>query len=180
MGAMESIDPGGRAGSDAPTPQFEGGPAGLCMSGGEFLTFSLGSEEYVVDILKVQEIRHYEKPTQIAGAPPYIKGVVNLRGVIVPLVDLRLHLGVSQASYDGSTVVIILNLRQRVVGVVVDGVSDVIALKPEQIHPAAEWRGSTNLGFLTGVGCVKNGEQERMLILLDIEQLMAGEDLDLA
>ena len=92
----------------------------------EYLTFRLDQEEYGIDILKVQEIRGYEQPTRIANAPAFIKGVVNLRGTIVPIVDMRLKFNCAQADYNSFTVVIILNLRDRVVGIVVDSVSDVM------------------------------------------------------
>src|SRR5262245_53933128 len=116
--------------ADSPAP-LEHGP-----HGGEFLTFRLGAEEYGIDILRVQEIRSYEAPTRIANAPAFIKGVVNLRGVIVPIVDLRLKLGCESAEYNHFTVVIVLNVRGRVVGAVVDSVSDVLELNGEQIRPA--------------------------------------------
>ena len=146
---------------------------------GEFLTFKLGAEEYGMDILKVQEIRSYEAPTRIANAPDFIKGVVNLRGVIVPIVDLRLKFGVSDAKYDELTVVIVLNVARRVVGVVVDSVSDVLALSAAQIKPAPAFNAIFDTSYITGLGSVKNGEDERMLILADIEQLMSGADMGL-
>ncbi|MGZ9043697.1 MAG: chemotaxis protein CheW, partial [Telluria sp.] len=108
-------------------------------AGSEFLAFTLGSEEYGIDILKVQEIRGYEAVTRIANAPEFIKGVINLRGVIVPILDLRVKFRLSQADYDEFTVVIILNVAGRVVGMVVDSVSDVITLSPEQIRPAPKF-----------------------------------------
>ncbi len=142
---------------------------------GEFLTFRLGAEEYGIDILKVQEIRSYEPPTRIANAPPFIKGVVNLRGVIVPIVDLRLKLGCPSADYNDFTVVIVLNVKGRVVGAVVDSVSDVLALDTESIKPAPEMNSQVDMGFITGIGNV----DKRMLILLDIEGLMASHDMGL-
>ena len=108
----------------------------LAARAGEYLTFRLGGEEYGIDILRVQEIRSYEQPTRIANAPGYIKGVVNLRGVIVPIVDLRVRLGCAQAEYNHFTVVIVLNVKGRVVGAVVDSVSDVLELPAEAIRPA--------------------------------------------
>ena len=142
---------------------------------GEFLTFRLGQEEYGIEILKVQEIRGYEAVTAIARAPSFIKGVINLRGVIVPIIDLRIKFEVGQASYDQFTVVIVLNLGNRVVGIVVDSVSDVITLQPEQIKPAPEFASSLDTGFLTGIGAVN----QRMLILVDIERLMLSSDMAL-
>ena len=141
----------------------------------EYLTFRLGAEEYGIDILRVQEIRSYEEPTRIANAPSFIKGVVNLRGVIVPVVDLRLKLGCATAEYNGFTVVIVLNVHGRVVGAVVDSVSDVIELGGEQIRPAPEMNTSVDTTFITGIASVA----ERMLILMDIEALMSSADMGL-
>ena len=146
---------------------------------GEYLTFRLGGEEYGIDILRVQEIRSYEPPTRIANAPGFIKGVVNLRGVIVPIVDLRLKLGCESAEYNGFTVVIVLNVRGRVVGAVVDSVSDVMELGADHIKPAPELASGIDSGFITGIGSVKNGDAERMLILMDIEGLMSAADMGL-
>jgi len=145
----------------------------------EYLTFKLGAEEYGIDILKVQEIRGYEAPTRIANAPPFIKGVVNLRGVIVPIVDLRLKFNLGDASYDSFTVVIILNVIGRVVGAVVDSVSDVLELAADQIRPAPEFNSMLDASYITGLGTVKSGDSERMLILADIERLMTSTDMGL-
>ena len=147
--------------------------------GGEFLTFRLGGEEYGIDILKVQEIRSYEHPTRIANAPSFIKGVVNLRGVIVPIVDLRLKLGCETAEYSALTVVIVLNVKGRVVGAVVDSVSDVLELSKDAIKPAPEMSSAVDAGFITGIGSVKQGDVDRMLILMDIEGLMASQEMGL-
>ena len=144
-------------------------------AGGEFLTFRLGAEEYGIDILKVQEIRSYEPPTRIANAPSYIKGVVNLRGVIVPIVDLRVKLGCDSCEYNGFTVVIVLNVKGRVVGAVVDSVSDVLELSGDAIKAAPEMHTAVDTGFITGIGSVN----DRMLILMDIEALMASQDMGL-
>lgn len=141
----------------------------------EYLTFRLGQEEYGIDILKVQEIRGYEPPTRIANAPSFIKGVVNLRGTIVPIVDMRLRFNCAQADYNSFTVVIILNLRNRVVGIVVDSVSDVMDLAPENIRAAPDVESTIDNGCIVGLGSVA----ERMLILLDIEKLMSGLDMGL-
>jgi purine-binding chemotaxis protein CheW len=149
-------------------------------SGGEFLTFRLGSEEYGIDILKVQEIRSYEQPTRIANSPSFIKGVVNLRGVIVPIVDLRLKLGCDTAEYNSFTVVIVLNVKGRVVGAVVDSVSDVLELSREAIKPAPEMASTAvDTSFITGIGAVKAGDEQRMLILMDIEALMSSHEMGL-
>jgi purine-binding chemotaxis protein CheW len=147
----------------------------LAQASGEFLTFRLGGEEYGIDILKVQEIRSYEQPTRIANAPSFIKGVVNLRGVIVPIVDLRLKLACETAEYNTFTVVIVLNVKGRVVGAVVDSVSDVLELANDAIRSAPEMASVADTSFITGIGSVG----ERMLILMDIEALMASDDMGL-
>ena len=162
--------------------QTEAAPGGARVAAavaGEFLTFKLGAEEYGIDILKVQEIRGYENPTRIANAPAFIKGVVNLRGVIVPIVDLRIKFGLGEPQYDELTVVIILNIARRVVGVVVDSVSDVLALATEQIKPAPEFNAMLDASYITGLGSVQSGDVDRMLILADIEQLMSSTEMGL-
>jgi purine-binding chemotaxis protein CheW len=142
----------------------------------EYLTFRLDQEEYGIDILKVQEIRGYEPPTRIADAPNFIKGVVNLRGTIVPIVDMRLKFNCSKAEYDSFTVVIILNLRNRIVGIVVDSVSDVMELPADSLKAAPDVDSVIGSDAVLGLGSVG----ERMLILLDIEKLMSGVDMGLA
>ena len=141
----------------------------------EFLTFTLGKEEYGLDILKVQEIRGYDAVTAIANSPAFIKGVINLRGIIVPIVDMRIKFNLGKVEYNEYTVVIILNVAKRVVGMVVDGVSDVITLASEQIKPAPEFGSAFDTKYLTGLGTV----DDRMLILVDIEKLMGGRDMEL-
>jgi len=141
----------------------------------EFLTFTLGKEEYGIEILKVQEIRSYEQVTTIANAPGFIKGVVNLRGIIVPIVDMRIKFSLGEAEYNELTVVIVLNVAGRVVGMVVDGVSDVISLGHEQIRPAPDFSSTFDTKYITGLGTV----DQRMLILVDIEKLMTGSDMAL-
>ena len=157
--------------------------AARTAQGGEFLTFRLGEEEYGIDILRVQEIRSYEQPTRIANVPSFIKGVVNLRGVIVPIIDLRLKLGCASAEYNTFTVVVVLNVRGRVVGAVVDAVSDVLELSKDHIKPSPELNSSVDANFITGIGTIKNGQgegdRERMLILMDIEGLMSSADMGL-
>jgi purine-binding chemotaxis protein CheW len=117
-------------------------------SGQEFLIFTLGAEEYGIDILKVQEIRGYESVTRIANAPDFIKGVINLRGIIVPIVDMRIKFHLGRVEYDHQTVVIILNVAGRVVGMVVDGVSDVLTLATDQIMPAPEFGATLTAEYL--------------------------------
>jgi purine-binding chemotaxis protein CheW len=142
---------------------------------GEFLTLRLGAEEYGIDILKVQEIRGYDAITQIANAPEFIKGVVNLRGAIVPIVDMRIKFRLGNPTYDQFTVVIILNLGIRIVGIVVDSVSDVLSLTDDQIRPTPELGSVIDTEFISGLGTV----DERMLILIDIEKLMNSASMGL-
>ena len=141
----------------------------------EFLTFTLGAEEYGIDILKVQEIRGYNSVTRIANTPDFIRGVINLRGHLVPIVDLRVRFGLGDPRYDAFTVVIILNIGTRIVGIVVDSVSDVMTLKREQIRPAPEF--SSNLGteYLLGLGALA----DRMIILVDIACLLESAHMGL-
>ena len=145
------------------------------IAGREFLAFKLGKEEYGIDILKVQEIRGYETVTRVANAPDFIKGVVNLRGIIVPIVDMRIKFHLGEPTYDQFTVVIILNIGGRVVGMVVDSVSDVTTLSQEQIKPAPEMGTALNTDYLIGLGTL----EERMLILVDIDKLMSSSEMGL-
>ena len=141
----------------------------------EFLSFTLGAEEYGIDVQNVQELRSYEPVTHIANAPDFVKGVVNLRGIIVPIMDMRIKFSLSEATYDTSTVVIILNVAGSVMGIVVDSVSDVTTLTPEQIRPAPEFGSAIDTDYLIGLGTL----DERLLILVDIEKLMASDDTNL-
>jgi purine-binding chemotaxis protein CheW len=141
----------------------------------EYLLYTLGPEEYAIDILKVQEIRGYEAPTTIANAPDFLKGVINLRGTIVPIVDLRIKFNVGTADYTPFTVVIILNIGSRVVGIVVDCVSDVTLLRQEQIRPAPDFAATVDTKYINGL-CTLD---ERMLIVVDIERLMLSQEMAL-
>ena len=139
----------------------------------EFLAFALGGEEYGIDIQAVQEIRKVDPVTTMANAPAHLKGVINLRGIIVPIVDLRVWLGLDQANYDINTVVIVVSLHGQTVGLVVDGVSDVCTLGQEDIKPPPPLHGTMNTAYIVGIGT----EGERMLILVDIEALLSGDDM---
>ncbi len=161
---LQSTEAGSNAGGNSVTTNLR-----------EFLAFKLGAEEYGIDILRVQEIRSYEEPTRIANAPPFIKGVVNLRGVIVPIIDMRMKFNLEQANYDDFTVVIVLNIGSRVVGMVVDAVSDVITLKPDQLRPVPEFNSTIASDHILAIGAVEN----RMLILVDIEKLMTSSEMGL-
>nr|WP_314621643.1 chemotaxis protein CheW [uncultured Noviherbaspirillum sp.] len=141
----------------------------------EVLAFKLGSEEYGIDILKVQEIRGYDAVTRIANAPDYIKGVMNLRGIIVPIVDMRIRFNLGMPTYDALTVVIILTIGSRIVGMVVDSVSDVVTLTPDQIKPAPDIGTALDTRYLVGLGVL----EQRMLILIDIDQLLSSAEMGL-
>jgi len=147
--------------------------SGINSGANEFLAFTLGQEEYGVDILKVQEIRGYESVTRIANSPDYVKGVVNLRGTIVPIIDMRIKFNLGDPTYDQFTVVIILNIGKHVMGMVVDSVSDVTTLTQEQIKPAPDMGTTLDTNYLLGLGTLDG----RMLILVDIEKLMSSTEL---
>ncbi len=144
-------------------------------TGREYLAFSLGGEEYAVNILQVQEIRAYEKVTRIANMPSFIKGVMNLRGAVVPVVDLRVRFNVGKADYDASTIVIVINIGPRTIGMVVDGVSDVVAIKASELRPAPQIAGVLTAEFLEGVAIL----DKRMLIIVDINGLMSSKEMGL-
>jgi len=170
-----------QASADNAVLKANGGAPADSINANEFLTFTLGDEEYGVDILKVQEIRGYDTVTRIPDAPDYLKGVINLRGTIVPVVDLRIKFRLAKAEYNTFTVMIILNIAKRVVGIVVDGVSDVMQLTAEQIRPPPDFtsgdnhQGVSTSNFITGLGTLDN----RMLILVDIEKLLRSQDMAL-
>lgn len=135
---------------------------------GQYLSFRLGEENYGIDIMKVQEIRSYEQPTRMPSAAGFLLGVVNLRGVVVPILDLRVRLHCADSAFTPSTVVIVIDLGTRVVGVVVDAVSDVVTLEPGMVHAAPGLSGAPDAGCINGLAQVG----ERMLILLDIDALL--------
>jgi purine-binding chemotaxis protein CheW len=140
---------------------------------GEYLTLRLGPEEYAIDIQRVQELRFYEEPTRMVNSPAFIKGVVNLRGVIVPIADLRLKLQIDKVEYTDFTVVIILNINGTVVGAVVDSVADVLTLDADAIKPAPQFDAVMDARFI--VGLAKEGE--RTLIVMDVDALMSNAEL---
>ena len=144
------------------------------VTNNEFLTFTLGKEEYGIDILKVQEIRGYDAVTTIANTSEFIKGVINLRGLIVPIVDMRIKFNLGEPVYNEFTITVILSLGKRVIGIVVDSVSDVVSLDEQEIRPAPEF-GTFDMQYLLGLAAV----DERMLILIDIERLMTSAEMAL-
>ena len=141
----------------------------------EWLTFRLAGEEYGIDILSVQEIRSYERPTRMVNTPAMVKGVVNLRGVIVPIVDMRIQFNLPEVEYNEFTVVIVLNVGKLVVGMVIDSVSDVITLQPSQIKPVPHLTGGQASDHLIGIGNL----EQRTLLLLDIEHMLTSEEMGL-
>ncbi len=162
---------------DTPSGQRQSAarPAQVLADAGQYLTLRLGGEEYAIDILRVQEIRSYEAPTRMVNAPSFIKGVINLRGVIVPIVDLRLKLSIDKVEYNEFTVVIILNVRGTVIGAVVDSVSDVVTLTTDMIKPAPQFEASIESRFIIGLANVG----ERMLIVMNVEALMSNAEMGL-
>jgi purine-binding chemotaxis protein CheW len=143
----------------------------------QFLSFVLAGEEYGVDILKVQEIRGWVPVTQIPNTLAYVQGVLNLRGTIVPVIDLRLRFGLPKLDYSATTVVIVLSVAgatgRRVLGAVVDGVSDVLNVAPDQIRPAPDFGSVVRTEFINGMASIG----ERMVILLDIDKLLTADEL---
>jgi purine-binding chemotaxis protein CheW len=140
---------------------------------GQYLTLRLGDEDYAIDIMRVQEIRSYEEPTRMANSPSFIKGVVNLRGVIVPIVDLRMKLNISRVEYNEFTVVIILNVRGSVIGAVVDAVSDVVTLDAKTIKPAPQFESAIDARFILGLANVG----DRMLIVMNMDALLSNAEM---
>jgi purine-binding chemotaxis protein CheW len=166
MQAMNNSHPGSQQGGSHSAAQ--GTP-----DAGQYLTLRLGSEEYAIDILRVQEIRSYEEPTRMVNAPTFIKGVINLRGVIVPIVDLRMKLNLAKVEYNEFTVVIILNVRGTVIGAVVDSVSDVVSLAAGAIKPAPQFETTLDSRFITGLANVG----DRMMIVMNMEALMSNSEM---
>ncbi len=153
---------------------FDKSHAGSAHSAsGQYLSLRLGNEEYAIDILRVQEIRSYEVPTKMVNSPSFVKGVINLRGVIVPIVDLRLKLNLAKVEYNDFTVVIILNIGGMVVGAVVDGVSDVVTLHAEAIKPAPQFDSALEARFIVGLATLG----ERMLIVMNMDALMSNSEM---
>ncbi len=163
--------------SATPTPVTDGTNISTAVTNiRDFLVFKLGKEEYGINILRVQEIRSFEPPTRMANTPLHVLGVVNLRGVIVPIVDMRIRFKLEPVRYDTFTVVIVLNIGQRVLGMVVDGVSDVVSLTSEQLRPVPDFATGIGSDYLLALGAMAG----RLLMLLNIEQLMTRGDMGLA
>lgn len=158
------------------TTHFLAKTSQVSATAGQYLTLRLGTEEYAIDILRVQEIRSYEEPTRMANAPAFVKGVINLRGAIVPIVDLRMKLDVAHIEYNEFTVVIMLNVHDRVIGAVVDGVSDVVSLTAQAIKPAPQFDSRIDARFITGIADVGG----RMLIVMNVAALLSPAEMGMA
>ena len=149
-------------------PEKPGDPIGLAADGSQFLTFQLENEEYGLEILRVQEIKGYSKITPLPNTPPEVKGVMNLRGAVVPIIDLRTRFGLREAEYTRFTVIIVVTVRSKVVGLVVDAVSDVLNVGAKEVVPAPDLGAGVDTSFMTGIA--RNGE--RLVSLLNIDRLI--------
>lgn len=151
---------------------------GVAVNADQYLTFMLAGEEYGVDILRVQEIKGWDKVTPIPGTPAYVRGVINLRGTIVPIIDLRQKFKMTQIDYGPTTVVIVLKVettdRDRIMGIVVDAVSDVYAVPVEELRPAPDFGGNIRVEFVRGLATV----DEKMVIVLNIDELLNADEID--
>ncbi|WP_241901370.1 chemotaxis protein CheW [Vibrio sp. 10N.286.49.B3] len=141
----------------------------------EYLTFWLGKEYYGIDILTVQEIRTYDQVTSIPNMPAYIKGVMNLRGVVIPIVDMRVKFSLTDITYHEMTVVIILNIGHRIVGIVVDSVADVVLLEQTDVQPPPNFASALDTKYIKGLA----SQNELMLVLMNIQKLMNSDDMAL-
>lgn len=150
--------------------------AGSAIGSGQFLTFRLVSEEYGIEILKVQEIKGFSAVTPIPNTPPCIKGVMNLRGTVVPVLDLRSKFGMVESPYDKFTVIIVVTVGTRVMGLVVDAVSDVLDVGREAIEPIPDLGAGVDTAFLSGMA--RSGE--KLVLLLDLERVIGTEGLAVA
>jgi purine-binding chemotaxis protein CheW len=152
---------------------------GVAVNADQYLTFMLAGEEYGVDILRVQEIKGWGKVTPIPSTPDYVRGVMNLRGTIVPIIDLRRRFSLDNIDYGPTTVVIVLRVecegRDRIMGIVVDAVSDVYAVPSEELRPSPDFGGNVNVEFVRGLATV----DEKMVIMLNIDKLLNSDELEM-
>jgi len=144
-------------------------------TGDQFVTFTLGNEEYGVEILKVQEIIGYQGFTKIPNVPPFVKGVLNLRGSVVPVIDLRLKFGMPEKEYDKFTVILILEVAGRIIGTIVDAVSDVVTLTEDEMQPTPDFSSGIRTDFISGMG----RKDDKLIILLDIDKVLSDGELEL-
>jgi purine-binding chemotaxis protein CheW len=146
---------------------------GLTTDGSQYLTFQLGDELYGVDILRVQEIKGYTTVTKIPNTPPHIKGVLNLRGTIVPIIELRTKFGMPTIDYTMFTVIVVVVVKEKIMGLVVDAVSDVLNIDKKDIQPPPEFGAKVDVSFLNGIG--KSGD--KLIALLDMDLLLSDGDM---
>jgi purine-binding chemotaxis protein CheW len=145
----------------------------FATDGSQYLTFALGEEEYGVEILKVQEIKGYTAITPIPNTPPHIRGVMNLRGTIVPVVDLRTKLGMQETEYSQFTVIIVVTVGTKVMGLIVDAVSDVLNIPKSDIQATPDFGASVDARFINGMA--KAGE--KLVVLLNIDRVLGGDEM---
>lgn len=138
-----------------------------------YLAFALAGQSYAVPIIKVQEIREWSRVTPLPNSPRHVKGVLNLRGTIVPIIDMRLRFQLDEKAYDSFTVIVVVNVGGRLAGLVVDTVNDVLRVGAEERCTMSEFEGQANRPFIAGLAQVDG----QLLILLDVERLIDPEDL---
>ena len=162
--------------STAENQEYDGVGA-LDSNTDQFLTFLLAGEEYGIDILRVQEIKGWEEATEIPNTPDYIQGVINIRGTIVPIIDLRRRFNLDLLEYGATTVVIVLKVetgsRSRIMGIVVDAVSDVYNVPSDEMKPPPDFGTAISIEFVRGLATV----DEKMVIMLDIDRLLNSDEL---
>lgn len=139
----------------------------------QYLTFKLHQEEYGVEILKVQEIKGFTQVTPVPNTPAYVRGVINLRGTVVPVLDLRARFRMESADYNQFTVIIVVNLHDRIVGLVVDAVSDVLNFRHDDVEPTPDFGVGVDTSFITGLAKV----EERLVLLLNLECLVTDAEV---
>lgn len=142
---------------------------------GQFVTFSVGDEEYGVEILRVQEIIGYQGFTKIPNVPSFVKGVINLRGSVVPVIDLRLKFNMAEKDYDKFTVILILEVKDRVIGIIVDAVSDVVSLLESEIQPTPDFSSGIRADFISAMG----RKDDKLIIILDVDKVLSEGDLEM-
>ncbi len=140
----------------------------------QYLTFQLGEEFYGVNILKVQEIKGYTNVTRIPNTPDYMKGVLNLRGTIVPIINLRMKFGMEQIEHTAFTVIVVVVVRERVMGMIVDAVSDVLTVGANDVKPSPSFGTKVNTSFIDGIATA----QEHLVTLLDIDQVLTDHEME--
>ena len=142
----------------------------------QYVTFTLDDEEYGVEVLKVQEIIGYQGFTRVPSVPSFVKGVINLRGLVVPIVDLRIKLSMQEKAYDNFTVILILEVRGKTIGAIVDAVSDVVNLKEDEVQATPDFASGVSVDFIAGMG--RRGD--KLIIMLDIDKVLNIGDLVIA